>query len=609
MALFVVLFALTIWAGFAPPVSVSAESDAGFRIERYDVKMDVKSNRVIKVEENLTVKFSMRSSGIIRDFPLESGVRYQHLSAKRDGQNVYTHAQTEDSFLSLYIGREGQYLSTSKDYVYTISYTMTVPKLNKGYLPLDVVGYGWGVPIYDFTAEINLPAAPLGKEVYTQYGKKEDKHGVQIRQEGNTLYLSADSLGTDGVTLDLSFENGVLTTSLDPAIFWAVGLGAALMLLALVLKLLCCRQPMIVKSVGLEAPKGMDPLLMGVKIDNKVDSEDMGALVFWLAAKGYLKIDLTENDEDPNLIRLVQHLPPETPSYIVTFFEGLFRRGDMVRVSSLTNSFYMTADAVKKSVNAAKGKLYKTRGTVIFCVLWALAVLLLGGFALVYGMLQVALSYHFGMLIPLCIFSFLPPAVGSTIALNHSFKWKKARCILISTVGLLIGLTIGLIALITPSAAFSPVAGLIFTECSAVIGTLAALCGTRTEEYSEELGLILGFKDFIQYTEQDRIKVMLEENPELYYSILPYAQVLGVSDAWADKFKGLNMPAPAYVNYHGSVALDLLIWNTTFRNLNRSFARTFVSRPSSKGGAHGHGGGFGGGFGGGGFGGGGGRRF
>lgn len=134
----------------------------------------------------------------------------------------------------------------------------------------------------------------------------------------------------------------------------------------------------------------------------------------------------------------------------------------------------------------------------------------------------------------------------------------------------------------------------------------AERCPVYTKEHAELLGQILGFKQFILYTERDKVEFMLKDDPELFYRILPYAQVLGVTDAWTDKFEGLNMTPPSYL-YGTSNLYDFVVWNAVFRSMNRTFSNNLVSRPSSSGSGFNGSGGFGGGFGGGGFGGGGGR--
>ena len=130
----------------------------------------------------------------------------------------------------------------------------------------------------------------------------------------------------------------------------------------------------------------------------------------------------------------------------------------------------------------------------------------------------------------------------------------------------------------------------------------------KTKYYTAELNEVLGFKDFLQTAEKDRLETLLEENPQYYYDILPYANVLGVSDIWEDKFKNLTLEPPTY--YRGVSVFDVIIFNRLYRNSYRAYSAAAVSRPSSSSRSGGRiGGGGGGGFSGGGFGGGGGGRW
>ena len=40
----------------------------------------------------------------------------------------------------------------------------------------------------------------------------------------------------------------------------------------------------------------------------------------------------------------------------------------------------------------------------------------------------------------------------------------------------------------------------------------------------------LGLKKYIELAEKDQMEKLVKDNPELYYHVLPYAYVLGVSD-------------------------------------------------------------------------------
>ena len=104
---------------------------------------------------------------------------------------------------------------------------------------------------------------------------------------------------------------------------------------------------------------------------------------------------------------------------------------------------------------------------------------------------------------------------------------------------------------------------------------------------------------------EDKIAVMLEENPQLYYKVLPYAQVLGVSDEWIHKFDRLVIPPPTWCSSPTMSVFDYWLLNRCMRS---AFVMAMARPPQNNGGFVGKSGGGGrfGGFGGGGFGGGGG---
>ena len=99
--------------------------------------------------------------------------------------------------------------------------------------------------------------------------------------------------------------------------------------------------------------------------------------------------------------------------------------------------------------------------------------------------------------------------------------------------------------------------------------------------------------------------MLLAEDPQYYYDILPYANVLGVSEIWADKFKDLTMDPPEYYRGRGISMFDIFLLSRISTNVGRSL--TYV--PSKSSGRSFSGKGFGGGGGFGGFGGGGGGRW
>ena len=85
---------------------------------------------------------------------------------------------------------------------------------------------------------------------------------------------------------------------------------------------------------------------------------------------------------------------------------------------------------------------------------------------------------------------------------------------------------------------------------------------------------------------------------------MPYANVLGVSDIWEEKFKDLALEPPTYYRGTGMTVFNYMV----IHNLTRSIGTSLTYVPSSNSGSFSSGGHSGGGFSGGSFGGGGGGR-
>jgi uncharacterized membrane protein len=115
---------------------------------------------------------------------------------------------------------------------------------------------------------------------------------------------------------------------------------------------------------------------------------------------------------------------------------------------------------------------------------------------------------------------------------------------------------------------------------------------------------LLGFREFIDRAEKDRIEKLAKDDPTLFDRVLPYALVFGLEDKWAGAFKDMYKEPPDW--YHSSNYGSAFTPNIFVNDIGRSLgvmSRSLSSTPRRSGGS-----GFssGGGFSGGGSGGGGG---
>ena len=624
-------------------VTASAESgsdkDADIEIQEYIINMSIGRDRKIRVKEKITVKFLKRGLTMFyRSLPTD-GARYSDVIALCKGNDAFSYyiADNEETggFIDINCVGNADY---GKVWTYDIGYTMEQgANAWKGGMALDVVGFGWRETLHNVTATLHLPDEPLEYRIHTDVFGIDSGNTVteSWSQDRRTVTLHAERLDltpsgyyhekvAGGITLELSFADGVLESYVRTRIFtgdmWKIFLTcAAAIALAVMLLLFTKRKREIITTVHISPPDGMDPLKMGKWLDGAAENTDVTSMIYYFANKGYLKIDFS-NESDPRLIALVEELPESAPLYQKTLFDGLFAHAqrynekpfdDMpassiraVDVSEIGERFYAASQQAVKQVPPVptryeRKSLFGYLGGGIVGLLLAFLVPLFMSFRLGGGYVYLLGTVF---IFPIGVIVFL-----GGVCSNYRHKWKKSTQIACRLA------QVGVAALFSLLFVFD-FAEFIMTEYEKIvlcIGIFLACFLTQgalsyTEKYLSVLGDILGFKDFIVMTEEDKIKFMLEENPALYYHVLPYAQVLGVTKEWEDKFRRLTLQPPSWYEGPRMTVFDYYILDRYLtRSMVSAMARAAASAASKTVGKSGGGGSFGG-FGGGGFGGGGG---
>ena len=598
--------------------SVAADSYDVMRIDGYDVDMTVNTDYTVRVRERIVMTPRISGDKFRRSLPIE-GDRYYDVKAECVGESEFFYfvEENEDGdFLDIVCQLETPAGTTR---TYDISYTMELGSNDvENGMHLDVVGFGWTVALHNVSVTMHFPAnATINRIGIMRYGEETPTRpsAYTLSQDGKTLTLQADVLEkyynvygeyvAEGIGVEFAFANGVMqdlsTLRRNTENLWKYALGGlGCVALAVLCATLLKKRREMITTVNITAPDNMDPMKMGKLIDGSVDSEDVTSMIYYFAYKGYLTISL-EDEENPTFTKTVEQLPKDASAHEKTLFNGLFKRGNTVGVADLKEKFFETVDAAKLQISTPR--MYETKSWLGFVLGGVFGLLYATLCGLLTGMQMLGQTYgYFGC------FSFVFPisllVLINLLRSNNRYKWKKGTKAGTLFVGFIIA------AVFTLLFVFAFATHLMtewekFVICIAVFLSTFVTGGTLsyTEEYSKRLGDILGFKDFIVVTEEDKIKFMLEENPQLYYKILPYAQVLGVTDEWEDKFKDILIEPPTWYS-GGFTVFDYMLLNRCMR----AGMMTAMMRPHKGGSFTGSsgGGGFFGGFGGGGHGGGGG---
>lgn len=114
---------------------------------------------------------------------------------------------------------------------------------------------------------------------------------------------------------------------------------------------------------------------------------------------------------------------------------------------------------------------------------------------------------------------------------------------------------------------------------------------------------LLGFREFIERAEKDRIEKLAKDDPTLFDRVLPFALVFGLEDRWADSFKDMYREPPSWYSsphYTGGftprifvsdIGRSLSVMNSTLSSTPKRSGSSGFSGGGSSGGGFGGGGG------------------
>ncbi len=617
-----VLLAVTVAAFWVSPVKAQADSTEAYDtyydyiITSYHVDVVAHTDNTYDIVETIDVRFNAYKHGIYRYIPM----RYDGKLTPVTHINTYGEkAKIKNVGINKYIrlGDANQTIIGDKRYV--IGYTLNMGKdlfSDVDAVYLNIIGTDWGTKIYETTFNIDvseLAGTPMEPSVSVGYAGSTESQGVLVEKNGS--FIQGRTLRTlmpyEGLTLYVSMPEGVLAPAKDAFDFrkiftFGVPLAALIVFLYVVFKYGGKREPIPV--IEFYPPEGLNPTELGYVIDERVDSEDIGALLVYWAAKGYLSIK--EERFGRFTLTKTGDMGVGHAAYEVSAFNRLWKLGDGTQVKSgeLRNKYYTQVAKIQSGAKTAyefgAKRLYKEGAKKASGWLLTLGAVCLGVLAFV-GVpsliSEMDSAFGSGLMTALMFaggYIFLSVAYEGTYKRRN--KRKKGLTVLFYILHIILDLSLLLFGTIIFLNALT------FGEVMALLMVpfLIMLVRPTIQQYTDFgfqlLQRVLGFKEFIKTAEKSRLEVLIKENPAYIYDILPFALVLGVSDIWAKKFNVLMTEPPNWYTTYGTGTFTTASLMNSMTRTTSSMSSVAASRPSSSGSSGGGGGGFSGGGGGGG---------
>lgn len=602
---------------FNKSVPTSTSLADGFTIEAYKIVMDVKESNSVDVKEYITVNFyESGHHGIYRFIP--SWLEYTNkegITLSRESKISNLKAVGDNYTIDTVSGKQrikigdANYTLPIGNHTYEIDYTYDMgfdPYDNFDEFIFHAFGDYWGTEIKNASITINLPKTFDSQNKIKFFADKHRNQDittyVNYYVSGNTIYanLSSNYRLNSALTIDVELPDGYFVGGSNNYGITSLLLCVICILFAVITFILWKKHGKdlykVPETVEFYPPEKLDAAEIGYLYKKDTGRKLSIALIIELASKGFIKIIESadkktqiiakSNTTDVNKyikreIKIVKlknykvrfldtpskatklteimkkYFPNNVNENVVTsdfdkFYENskyLIDNG-YIRIASDNISQYSQEqlDAIKKELflNEFKDKpIMSTNEEIVYNNLFEDSD-------------ETILSENHS-------FYKTFSEIGENV--RNSFDDKindltAYRYMLIASLGFLI-CTILLGLSYCKFEDLNPKFNIIYTIAfvSNIVTFVFAILMKRKNSYGEQIkSKINGFKNYIELAEKNQIEMLVEQNPNYFYDILPYAYVLDVSKKWVEKFENIPVPTNDMGNfdYHNIDSLNHL---------------------------------------------------
>lgn len=560
--------------------------------------IDVDENKVLHVKENLKVGFLHSVSGLTRRIPaktasykngngraVKSGsflasINNVSASVKRSDAESWETAQTDfgkngtDYYLSI-DNPNGRFDVWEKghderQYEIILEYDYSLSEDAAGNNAFAITFFDEVDPLWFYyggdkqniarlNVTVNMPKEFDGTLAGVYFGNTDVSENATLSCNGKTVTASVAFKDINGYSLRIPLYDGYFNTHVTyyPFYWWFVGLVGVIIIIELIMTYIYRgRKPVCPVEV---TPPVVNPLHYSAYWHGYPLRKDVSTVILRWAQMGCIKI--TKDGKKDLILTKLKPLPEECTFAEEQYFNELFRFEDKfysretrgwanrARKSGIR---YKVSALVEESEKPTPfvPQVERTKMFVDILSIMSLAVVFTYFILLCKDWIWLTVLFPF-------LFSAFVPLV-KLFPVSGQFRSLKQTDIAlfrgISLISLFILIPFGFLLYILFVTQYMPQYDYIHLTLISIalvfvsFFILPKFIKKRTEEANALYGKMLGFKRFIQLAKLPQMELILQENPNYYYDVLPYCMVMGLSKKLDRQISYLNVAVPDWAD-------------------------------------------------------------
>ena len=574
--------------------------DTGYTIKKLKIDAKVTETNDIQITEEMDVFFNYDKHGIYRVIPEKNTIIADGDKKQIDARvsNVIVNEKftstSQDGYKILKIGDKDKTIVGDKKYI--IKYTYSIEKYNTkdgiDEFYFNIVGDKINTTIGSVEYKIEFPKKYDKEDIYLYSGRDEYKiNGEETlnKEKGIGTDILSDTVIAGRIDkLILPFRAVTLRIKLGKDYFILrnnytdilAKIGTAVAVMTFIYTLIILykygRDKKLSDIITFKLPKELDVSnTYYLKYKTTTDYRKIvPALIIEFANEGYIEIGDGADRQEKGIFAkkpkdrfdIVKIKDYNGNQYRKKIFDALFSKGDVITEKNIKKVGQNIVTAVTEGVEVMQNskfdkEVYDQSGLkhvwkILGMTIIPLIILFLGAVSFV-GSIGITFKVISTIAILVSIFM-------SVMCLKQTSRTTTA-------IGVVIHLIIIIIILVYAGIEAKFISGLgtgIYYIASAIILSLQVLISFWMEKKTQK-GMMYeaqvnGFVKYIKTAREEELKEMVIEHPTMFFDILPYTYIFGISKLWINKFSNIEIEKPEW--YTGNVYSAMAFGQITTRS-------------------------------------------